>query len=48
VVLWCAGIFWLVSAHKWFKGPTAQSDAAQLAAIEGGSAHIQAELEEAD
>ena len=48
VVFLYAGIFWLVSARKWFKGPRAQGDEAQLAAIEGGFTHIQAELEEVD
>jgi len=34
VVLLYAGIFWLVSARKWFKGPRAQGDEAALEAIE--------------
>jgi len=29
-----AGIWWLVSAHKWFTGPKVQGSAAELAAIE--------------
>jgi amino acid permease (GABA permease) len=33
VVLY-AGVFWLVSARKWFKGPRAQGDEATLEAIE--------------
>jgi amino acid transporter len=34
VVLAYAGIFWLVSARKWFTGPRAQGDEAALEAIE--------------
>jgi len=34
VVLGFAGIWWLVSAHKWFKGPKVQGSAEELAAIE--------------
>ncbi len=34
VVLGFAGIWWLVSAHKWFKGPKVQGSAKELAAIE--------------
>jgi len=34
VVLAYSGIFWLVSARKWFTGPRAQGDEAGLAAIE--------------
>jgi amino acid permease (GABA permease) len=34
VVLLYAGIFWLVSARKWFTGPRAQGDEAALEAIE--------------
>jgi amino acid permease (GABA permease) len=33
-VLGFAGIWWLVSAHKWFTGPKVQGSAAELAAIE--------------
>jgi amino acid permease (GABA permease) len=33
-VLGFAGIWWLVSAHKWFTGPKVQGTAAELAAIE--------------
>jgi hypothetical protein len=35
VVFSYAGIFWVVRARRWFTGPTAQGDEAQLAAIEG-------------
>lgn len=34
VVLGFAGIWWLVSARKWFTGPKVQGSAAELAAIE--------------
>ncbi len=34
VVLGFAGIYWLVSARKWFKGPRVQGSAEELAAIE--------------
>jgi amino acid permease (GABA permease) len=34
VVLGFAGIYWLVSARKWFTGPKVQGTAAELAAIE--------------
>jgi amino acid permease (GABA permease) len=34
VVVGFAGIWWLVSAHKWFKGPKVQGSAEELAAIE--------------
>jgi amino acid transporter len=34
VVLLYSGIFWLVSARKWFKGPRVQGDEAALEAIE--------------
>jgi hypothetical protein len=34
VVLGFAGIWWLVSARKWFTGPRVQGTAEQLAAIE--------------
>jgi amino acid permease (GABA permease) len=34
VVMGFAGIWWLVSAHKWFKGPKVQGTSAELAAIE--------------
>jgi amino acid permease (GABA permease) len=34
VVLGFAGIWWLLSAHKWFKGPKVQGTSQELAAIE--------------
>jgi hypothetical protein len=34
VVLGFAGIWWLVSARNWFKGPKVQGSAEELAAIE--------------
>jgi len=34
VVIGYAGIYWLVSARKWFKGPKVQGSAQELAAIE--------------
>jgi amino acid transporter len=34
VVLGFAGIYWLVSARKWFTGPRVQGTAEELAAIE--------------
>ncbi|GAB2868063.1 amino acid permease [Lentzea nigeriaca] len=34
VVLGFAGVWWLVSARKWFKGPKVQGSAEELAAIE--------------
>src|SRR5215475_5321505 len=34
VVLGFAGIYWLVSARRWFKGPKVQGSAEELAAIE--------------
>jgi hypothetical protein len=34
VVLGFAGIYWLVSARKWFKGPRVQGTPEELAAIE--------------
>ena len=34
VVLGFAGIYWLVSAKNWFKGPKVQGSAEELAAIE--------------
>jgi amino acid transporter len=41
VVLGFAGIWWLVSAHKWFKGPKVQGTEAELAAIEEELASIE-------
>ena len=34
VVIGYAGIYWLVSAHKWFTGPRVQGTPEELAAIE--------------
>jgi amino acid transporter len=34
IVIGFAGVYWLVSAHKWFKGPKVQGTAEELAAIE--------------
>jgi amino acid transporter len=34
IVIGFAGIYWLVSARKWFKGPVVQGSAEELAAIE--------------
>jgi hypothetical protein len=34
VVIGFAGIYWLVSARKWFTGPKVQGTAEELAAIE--------------
>jgi hypothetical protein len=34
VVVGFAGIYWLVSARKWFTGPRVQGTAEELAAIE--------------
>jgi hypothetical protein len=33
-VIGFAGIWWLVSARKWFTGPKVQGSAAEMAAIE--------------
>ena len=33
-VIGFAGIYWLVSAHKWFTGPRVQGSAEEMAAIE--------------
>jgi hypothetical protein len=33
-VIGFAGIYWLASARKWFKGPKVQGSAEELAAIE--------------
>jgi ABC-type transport system involved in Fe-S cluster assembly fused permease/ATPase subunit len=33
-VIGFAGIYWLVSAHKWFTGPKVQGSAEELAAME--------------
>jgi amino acid transporter len=34
IVIGFAGIYWLASAHKWFKGPIVQGSSEELAAIE--------------
>jgi hypothetical protein len=34
VVIGFAGVWWMVSARKWFKGPKVQGTAEELAAIE--------------
>jgi len=34
VVLGFAGVYWAVSARKWFKGPKVQGSPEELAAIE--------------
>jgi hypothetical protein len=34
IVIGFAGIYWLVSAHKWFKGPKVMGSAEELKAIE--------------
>jgi amino acid permease (GABA permease) len=41
VVLLYSGLFWLVSARKWFTGPRVQGDEAQLEAIELGLAEAE-------
>ena len=43
-----AGIYWLVSAHKWFKGPIVQGDEAELGKIEAEFSNVERELEEID
>jgi hypothetical protein len=48
VVFSYAGIFWVVSARRWFTEPTAQDDPAQLAAVEDKISDIEAEPEEID
>ena len=48
VVIAFAGIYWLVSAHKWFKGPIVQGDEAELGKIEAELSNIERELEEID
>jgi hypothetical protein len=42
VVLGFAGIYWLVSARKWFTGPKVQGTAEELAAIERELASVEA------
>jgi amino acid permease (GABA permease) len=48
VVFAFAGIYWLVSARKWFKGPRAQGDEVELAKIEAEFTNIERELAEVD
>jgi amino acid transporter len=48
VVLAFSGIYWLVSARKWFKGPKAQGDEAELSKIEAEFTNIERELAEVD
>ncbi len=48
VVLLYAGIYWLVSARKWFTGPKPQGTEAELVHIEREFAQIERELEEVD
>jgi amino acid permease (GABA permease) len=48
VVLAFSGIYWLVSARKWFKGPKAQGDETELEKIESEFANIERELAEVD
>jgi amino acid permease (GABA permease) len=48
VVIAFAGIYWLVSAHKWFKGPIVQGDETELGKIEAELSNIERELEEVD
>ncbi|MDP9301527.1 MAG: amino acid permease [Actinomycetota bacterium] len=40
VVIGFAGIYWLVSARKWFKGPKVQGSPEELAAIEQELEHV--------
>ena len=48
VVFAFAGIYWLVSARKWFEGPKAQGDEAHLSKIEAEFTNIERELAEVD
>ena len=48
VVIAFAGIYWLVSARKWFKGPIVQGDEDHLQKIEAEFSNIERELEEVD
>ena len=48
VVLLFSGGWWIISAHKWFKGPRVQGDESQLAAIEAEFTNIERELREVD
>jgi len=48
VVLAFSGIYWLVSARKWFKGPKAQGDESALEEIESTFTNVERELEAVD
>jgi len=48
VVILYAGGYWLLSARKWFTGPRAQGDLADLQRIEAEFEHIEHELAEVD
>ena len=48
VVLAFSGIYWLVSARKWFKGRRAQGDEAELQQIESTFMNVERELEAVD
>ena len=48
VVIAFAGIYWLVSAHRWFKGPIVQGDETELEKIEAELSNVERELEEVD
>jgi amino acid permease (GABA permease) len=48
VVIAFAGIYWLVSAHRWFKGPIVQGDETELEKIEAELLNVERELEEVD
>jgi len=48
VVLLFSGGYWIFSARRWFKGPVAQGDEAQLKAIEAKFEHVSEELAKVD
>ena len=48
VVIAFAGIYWLVSARKWFKGPIVQGDEDHLQEIESVFTNVERELEQVD
>ncbi len=48
VVLLFAGGYWLLSARKWFTGPRAQGDLAEMQAIEAEFSEVETILEEID
>ncbi len=48
VVLLYSGIYWLVSARKWFTGPRVQGSEDELRAIEAGYIHAERELVRTD